>query len=321
MKIQTLSFQPYKIPFSNGWLRKGFLIELKSNRQQKASGDIAPLPNWSKETVEEALKQCEIKKEKILQIDWSLENYFEELKNLDLYPSVSFGLESALLTLLDPLPAHAIEVSALLMGSCEEILDQALLREKEGYTSAKIKVGNLKLAQAEEIIYKLKERFRLRIDVNRAWKKEDSLSFFKQFPLDAFDYIEEPSENPKDFIKFSHPLAIDESFPKDLSLKELEEIPNIKALIYKPMLQGGMLQAIPLSLWAKEKGIDFVLSSSFESNLGILHIASMAHRLSLKAPVGIGTFHHAKKSFGLLPQFLYAHIQVPKTENRLKTVL
>lgn len=295
MKIQEISFRSYTIPFSNGWVRSGFLVQLKSDIGKEAFGDIAPLPNWSKETIEEALQQYEINKEKLLQTAWSLDSYGKELETLDLYPSVSFGLESALLTLLDPLPSHTVEVSALLMGSYEEILDQAGLREQEGFTSAKIKVGSLKAVQAEKIIYKLKDRFRLRIDVNRAWETETSISFFKQFPLDAFDYIEEPLQNPKDLIQFCHPLGIDESFPKDLSLKQLEKIPSLKALIYKPMLQGGLLQARPLSIWAVQKGIDLVLSSSFESSLGLMHIASMAHRLSLKTPVGIGTYHHAKK--------------------------
>jgi len=299
MRIHTFSCHPYEISFTHGLVRSGFLIRLTNDKGCVAEGDIAPLPKWSQETFQEALEQCIEKKEKLLKIEWSNETYCKELEKLNLFPSVIFGLESALLTLLDPLPAHPISVSALLMGSAQEILAQAILREKEGFTSAKLKVGNLEVTEAEKIIHQLKDRFHLRIDVNRAWSTEKSLLFFAKFPLDTFDYVEEPLQNPKDLSQFPHPIAVDESFPQDLSLEDLEKIPTLKALIYKPTLQGGMMRALPLHRWAKQRGIALVLSSSFESDHGLMHIVSMAHRLSLKDPVGIGTYHYVHPSVEL----------------------
>ncbi|MFZ4772531.1 MAG: enolase C-terminal domain-like protein [Chlamydiia bacterium] len=178
------------------------------------------------------------------------------------------------------------------MGTKEEILEQAMHRQKDGYTSAKLKVSNLNFDEAAEVIDQLKDQFRLRIDVNRAWTKAGSLHFFSQFALDAFDYVEEPFKNPKELREFTHPLAIDESFPADLSLHEMEELPTLKALIYKPTIQGGRSMCSFLSKWAAERKIDLVLSSSFETDLGLAHIAAMAHRFSLSAPVGIGTYHY-----------------------------
>lgn len=180
------------------------------------------------------------------------------------------------------------------MGSPAEIFEQAALRHKEGYTSAKLKVCNLSFEEASQIIHQLKDLFRLRIDVNRAWKTEESLRFFAQFPLDTFDYVEEPFQNPNDLAQFPHPLAIDESFPQDLSLQQLESLPTLKALIYKPTIQGGLLGALSLNEWANKRGIALVLSSSFESDLGLAHVASIAKRLALVAPVGIGTYHYLK---------------------------
>jgi O-succinylbenzoate synthase len=40
------------------------------------------------------------------------------------------------------------------------------------------------------------------------------------------------------------------------------------------------------------KGILLALSSSFESDLGLAHIASIAHRLTLTTPLGLGTYHY-----------------------------
>jgi O-succinylbenzoate synthase len=248
------------------------------------------LPGWSRETLEEAILQLEEKKEEIIHKQWSKENILNELVSLRLFPSVSFALESALISLIDPLEEHAVSVGALFMGSSIEILEQADQREQEGYTTAKVKIGSLSWKEAEDVIGKLLQRFRLRIDVNRGWKALDALAFFNQFSLDAVEYVEEPFDDPLLLREFTHPLAIDESFPKILSLEELEKIPMLRSIIYKPTIQGGMANCFPLVNWAQSRGIDVVIGGSFESELGLMQAASLAYRLSLKKAVGIGTY-------------------------------
>ncbi len=293
-----MTLHPYEIPFIQWKNRLGVLVHITDEEGKDGWGDITPLPKWSLETLEEAVEQMQQKKEEILKIDWSLEDCLTKVTRLSFFPSCSFGLESALLSLLDPLPSYAVPTSALLMGSLEEILNQAELRRKEGYALAKLKVGHLSFQEAKEAINQLKDVFRLRVDVNCAWKTKESLDFFSEFPLDAFDYVEEPFQNPQDLRLFTHPLAVDESFPKNLSLKQLEQIPALKALIYKPTLQGGMAGCMPLLEWASKRGVDLVMSSSFESDIGLAHIASIAHRLSLKTPSGLGTYHFLQEHLG-----------------------
>lgn len=292
MQLQTLSLTPYQFALKNGTLREGVWICV----QDGGWGDIAPLPKWSQETLPEAVYGIESKRREILAVDWTVDTWMKELEGLELPPAASFGLESALLDLIDPLPRHAVAESALLMGSKDAILSQAHDRKREGFKSAKLKVGNLRQEEAEEVIYLLKNSFRLRIDVNRAWKTEDSLKFFERFAWDAFDYVEEPFQNPRDLALFPLPLAVDESFPRDLSLQDLERLPTLKALVYKPTLQGGMVKAIPLHAWTQKRGVDLVLSSSFESEIGLACIARMAKRLALTNPIGIGTYHHMAAS-------------------------
>ena len=294
MKIQTLHIHPYAIPLTNAQLRSGLFIKMTDEKGNSGWGEVAPLPKWSGETLEDCVKQLYQKQEELLQRDWTVSNYLTELAQLKLLPAVTFGVESALLSLLLPLSDFSVPASALLMGSPKEILEQAKLRHDEGYTSAKLKVSNLKFEEAAHLIHELKDLFRLRVDVNRAWSTSESLQFFSQFPLDTFDYVEEPFQNPHDFIHFAHPLAIDESFPKQLSLEQLERIPSLKALIYKPTIQGGLLGCIALHEWTTKRGISLILSSSFESDLGLAHVASMAYRLSLFSPIGIGTHHYLK---------------------------
>lgn len=310
MKIQTLSLTPYENPLNNNLVRSGLLLKITDDNQNTAWGDVAPLPNWSKETEHDTIKNLNEKKEKILKVNWTARDCLNELQKLNLLPALSFGLESALLSLLKPLPPFTVASSALLMGSPFEILEQA--KKCEGYTTAKLKVGNLTFDEAASLIDRLKNKFRLRIDVNRAWKTADSIVFFSQYPLDTFDYVEEPFQNPHDLAHFNHPLAVDESFPDDLSLKDLESLPTLKALIYKPTIQGGMLGCIPLCEWAESKRVQIVVSSAFESDIGVAHVASIAHRLSLTSPAGLGTYHFLKDTISIYPlQFSPSQAAIP----------
>jgi O-succinylbenzoate synthase len=200
------------------------------------------------------------------------------------------------------------------MGSLEEILLQAKKRKKEGFTSAKLKVSQLSFQDAFRAIELLKEDFYLRIDVNRSWTTKDSIDFFSQFPPHTFDYVEEPFQNPYDLEKFQiHPLAIDESFPKNLSLKDLEKLPQLKAVIYKPTLQGGLIGCLDLHTWTQKRGVQLILSSTFESDLGLSHILGLYLHLSLKNPVGIGTYHFLNKYLLNPPlEFSNSYLKIPK---------
>lgn len=295
MKIRTIEIHSYTHPLMNGQTRSGAIILITDLAGNQGCGEIAPLPKWSPETLEDALKSLNDNLLAIKQIDWNITNCFDKLAKLELLPSAAFGLESAILAIISPLAEFQIQTSALLMGSTEEILEQAKLRHLEGYTSAKLKVSNLRFEEAFHTINLLKDKFRLRIDVNRAWTTSDSLRFFARFPLDAFDYVEEPFQNPLDLPHFVHPLAVDESFPEPLSFDLLKLLPSLKAIVYKPTIQGGISGCIPLYKWANQNKIDVVISSCFESDIGLACVASMAHRLSLTAPIGIGTYYFQKR--------------------------
>ena len=322
MRIKSLSTHRYEIPLSSGQLRRGVLIKLIDENENESWGEIAPLPKWSKESLEDALQQLNQKLVEITNMNWTAETYVEKILKLSLLPSVSFGLESAILSILLPLSNYTVPSCALLMGSFNEILDQAELRFKEGYISAKLKVSNLSFEEAHKIICDLKDKFRLRIDVNRAWNTSESMQFFAKYSLDSFDYVEEPFLNPHDLGKFLHPLAVDESFPQDLSLEELETFPTLKALIYKPTIQGGIASCQRLLEWGRARNLDLVLSSSFESDLGLACVASIAHRLGVGAPVGLGTYHFLKRHICSEPlQFIqsFAHIPARLTPPGLAT--
>lgn len=229
----------------------------------KSWGEVAPFPGFSQETLEQALHQ---------------------LKNPApiLYPSVAFGLEPA--GIIKPM---TLPLAALLSGTKEEIFLQARRFKREGYTHAKLKLSKLPLPDAYELVNTLKDQFRLRIDLNRSWETAQSIQFFAHFDYDAFEYIEEPVKEKEHLAFFTHPFALDETI-RENPPEEFTHYPHLKAFIFKPTLHGGpssLKKLIPL-------GIPIVLSSCFESGVGIFQIASLIQRLSLPIhPLGLGTYH------------------------------
>jgi len=297
MRIQTLTLLSYAIPLTFGPMRSGVVVHVVDTAGRQGKGEVAPLPKFSQETLDQCIAQLNDKRQAILDMEWELNSMQQQLAMLKLYPSVSFGLESALLAILDPISDVEVETAALLMGSPEEILERAALRYAEGLSLAKLKVGHLSFDDAKCLIDQLKDRFTLRIDVNRAWDGSEAMRFFDQYPLDSFDYVEEPFSDPQKLRCFTHPLAVDESYPGDLCLADLERLPTLKAVVYKPTIQGGLFALMPLKSWADRRGIQVVLGSSFESALGLSHIAAMAKRLALDVPLGIGTLPYMQQPF------------------------
>ena len=183
MRIRQLALHPYKMLLTNGQVRSGALINVVDEEGRGGWGDVAPLPSWSWETLKESLDSLLQRRSEIIGIVWTAQNWSIELGRLQLSPSASFGLESALLSVILPLQRYTVRASALLIGSPVEIIEQAKLRRIEGYATAKLKVGHLSFEEAFYVINQLKDTFSLRIDVNRAWTTFDSLQFFSQYSL------------------------------------------------------------------------------------------------------------------------------------------
>ena len=86
--------------------RQGLIIHLTSEQGEDGFGDVAPLPGFSKETLNDALEQTKLLRSKLC--DQTLpegltkfNGQFDQwLDPFDLKPSVRFGFESAVLHLI-----------------------------------------------------------------------------------------------------------------------------------------------------------------------------------------------------------------------------
>lgn len=220
----------YSRPFQ-GKAREGFLLCLQ-DRKREGWGEIAPLPGFSLESLEEALDDLRTK-------TYSL-------------PSVQFGYHTTLLDLYHPIQLCSIPIKI------------------------KIKVGHL---TPEEALNMIKPTPHMRIDMNRKWTLEEALYFAKHFP--CIEYFEEPLLPGENVHLFPYPVALDES----LREKKTPPYPRIVAHIIKPTMQGFPLPTV-------HKEIDFILSSSYETELGIHHIAKLTHHLHIPPkPMGLATCH------------------------------
>jgi len=221
----------YSLPFRGGGVREGFLLRLRE-RGEEGWGEIAPLPGFSIESLEEAFA------------DFCSQKYS--------LPSVQFGFYSAFRDLYDRVSLRAIPIKM------------------------KVKVGDLTLKECLRVIPPTP---RMRVDFNRKWRLHAALSFAGHFS--EVEYFEEPLLPSEDARLFPYPVALDESLRDGAP----PPYPNVVAHVIKPTMYG-------ISLPAVQDGIDFILSSSYETELGIYQIAKLTFRLNIpEKPMGLGTCH------------------------------
>ncbi|MBX7065976.1 MAG: hypothetical protein K1X28_01975 [Parachlamydiales bacterium] len=196
-------------------------------------------------------------KETLLEAETELKAWVLENRSPTL-PSARFGIASA------QRPLESVNLPLCALGS------------KKGFPTVKLKTGHLSIPDA---IHLAKDHLKLkpRLDCNKAWSLEQALEFASHFKPTDFDYLEEPVKSEKELIEFSKitqfPIALDESIHMDWS-----QIPSLKTIVVKPTIVG-FVPKIPLKY-------RLVLSSSYESGLGLIHIANLAKG---HLPIGLDT--------------------------------
>ncbi len=177
------------------------------------------------------------------------------------HPAVRFGIASA----VRPFPSipFSVPIAALILG--EGLVAQAERAAREGFQVLKIKLSGLPIDRAISLVKEMPS-LPLRIDCNQSWSFDEAMEFAKHFPPERFAYLEEPLRNPNLLPHLAQKtglqIAVDESYHPDT--------PFIR--VVKPSRVG---YAPPGA----------ILSSFYESNLGLLKIAELASI----PPVGLDT--------------------------------
>eukprot|EP00850_Spirogloea_muscicola_P023297 SM000345S12838 [mRNA] locus=s345:73550:85963:+ [translate_table: standard] len=234
------------------------------------------------------------------------------LKVDDLYPSVRCGLEMAVLTTLAGL--HGRRLSSLLMGeqggqsrggegealedgvrvcalvSSEgtpaEVAAEAAALVRRGFCTLKLKVAR-RASPLEDaaVVAAVREavdpQVALRADANRKWTLAQAWEFARALPPSCtLQYIEEPVWHvfhvPDFWDVAGIPVALDESVDEGLFGPALGVLRGVTALVIKPGRVGGFEQAAMLARQAVSRGVTPVISSAFESSLGLSAYAELA---------------------------------------------
>ncbi|CAM2914398.1 o-succinylbenzoate synthase [Vibrio ordalii] len=285
--MRSATLYRYCLPMDSGVIlrnqklveREGLIIELQDDHGS-ALGEVAPLPGFSLESLEQAQQQL------IAQLQLWVSG--ELITYDDLFPSVAFGLSMAELELNGGLPqAGHYHAAPLCSGDPDELIP--LLNALPGdHRVAKIKVGLYEAIRDGMIVNLFLESMpdlQLRLDANQAWTPAKAEKFAQYVSLSLrqrIAFLEEPCPSPSDSLAFAIntgiAIAWDETLQQAVRRADfqLEDLTGAKAIVIKPTLIGSVQRCIALIEKAKTLGIQAVISSSIESSLGLCQLARFA---------------------------------------------
>ena len=191
--------------------------------------------------------------------------------------------------------------------------EDTMLREidqkiQAGFTTLKLKVGSLRFEQECNILRYIRDTYSsrqltLRLDANGAFRSADVRAKLEALARFGIHSIEQPlpagSPEWRDVCRQSPiPIALDEELIGIVEQSEMEHVlehiqPHF--IILKPSLHGGLSGCAAWIALARERGIDFWLTSALESNVGLNAIAQFAAEYNPGLPQGLGTgnlFHN-----------------------------
>lgn len=263
-----------------------------------------------------------------LSID-SVETYSEKLEDvcrllneavdpdsidLTLFPSIAFGLETALLDLkargskcLFPSAftqgETGIPINGLVWMGDKDFM-QKQIREKiaAGYHCIKLKVGAIDFETELEIISGIRQQFspediELRLDANGGFTPTDALEKLEKLEAFHIHSIEQPIKQ-KQFEAMAElcrqspiPIVLDEELigvtpaDKEFILEKIKPA----YIILKPSLVGGFRQSEEWIRLADKHNIAWWITSALEANIGLNAIAQWTYTLNSHLPQGLGT--------------------------------
>jgi O-succinylbenzoate synthase len=291
--------------------RRGFLIEASDAEGRTGWGEAAPLPGHGGETAAAALaglrrfagrRGCAVP-DGIAALDGRLAGW---LGPLALGPAAACAAETALLglaaaraglplhRLLAPDAAEAVAVAGLIDGAVDAVAEARRL-VAAGHRVLKLKIGGQEPAAAAArlgaVAAILPPGGALRLDANRCWTAAQAGEALAALAATGAPvaFVEEPVADGTPLPGCPLPLALDETLAGlalPAALAALER-PGLGAVVLKPSLLG-FEAAARIGRAARARGLAAVVSSSFESGLGLRTLAALAAAWPQTA-AGLGT--------------------------------
>lgn len=241
-------------------------------------------------------------------------NAGESIEKIDLrdFPSIAFGLETALLDLQAQgskilfktdfsQGSQGIPINGLVwMGNKDFMQKQVREKIEAGYHCIKLKIGALDFETELDIIRNIRQQFsssdiEIRLDANGGFKPEDALTKLEKLAEFEIHSIEQPIK-PKQWEAMSIlcqqsaiPIVLDEELIGISPNKEMLNAINPAYIVLKPSLIGGIAVSEEWIHLAEKKHIGWWVTSALESNIGLNAIAQWTATLGSDLPQGLGT--------------------------------
>ena len=252
----------------------------------------------------------------LAKVCWDIEKYKNIFqKELRHFPSIVCGLETALADLRQggcriPFPSefsagkNTIRINGLIwMGTKEEMYRQIVEKIEAGFSCIKLKIGAIDFDEEVELLQSIrrefgKEQIELRVDVNGAFRPEETLSKIDRLAKLNLHSVEQPIkakqwETMADLCRRTPlPIALDEEltgvFEKGEKRRLLQEI-RPQYIVIKPSLHGGFSGSQEWIHLAGELNTGWWITSALESNIGLNALAQWTYTLQNPLPQGLGT--------------------------------
>jgi len=237
------------------------------------------------------------------------------IDNLSSFPSILFGMETALLDWRlggkriyfnnsFSRGERAIPINGLIwMGSPVFMQKQVEQKLSEGYDTIKLKIGALDWEQEYQLLKNIRkvyssEQITLRVDANGGFQPGFVRNVLDQLAELHVHSIEQPI--PKGMWKEMSmlcknspvPIALDEELIGVYSQnkkRELLDQLNPAFIVLKPSLHGGISGTREWITFCEERNISWWMTSALESNIGLNAIAQFCGEYENTLPQGLGT--------------------------------
>ena len=271
-------------------------------------GECAPLPDLSIESPKRMSAR-------LLQVCEQISYFSQSPEELNTWPSIKFGLETALLDLRNGgkqelFPSaftrgeQGIPINGLIwMGTPEFMKQQIRAKLDAGFRCIKMKIGALDFETELELLKSIRKEFSpeeitLRVDANCAYSYQAAIENLKRLSDLQVHSIEQPIQTGRwnemaDLCSKSPvPIGLDEELIGISSSKEMQKLLETihpAYLILKPSLHGGFSGCEKWIGQAEKYGSGWWITSALESNIGLNAIAQWTFQLDAKNEQGLGT--------------------------------
>ena len=295
--------------------RRSWFVILTDDNGRQGIGECAPLPNLSCDDIPNYAEKLSTFCESFVS-EANLTPH-STLHTPQDYPSMLFGLETALLnlqvgsTMLFDTPfgrgEEGIPINGLVwMGTFEEMRERIEQKLAQGFHCVKLKIGAIDFNQELELLKKIRSRYsrreiELRVDANGAFSPDDALQKLEQLSLYDIHSIEQPirqgqwgdmaflcRESPIPIALDEELIGVNDSYSKG----QLLDIIKPAYIILKPSLHGGMAGTKEWIDLANDRHIGSWITSALESNVGlnaIAHLTAYLYGPHIQRPQGLGT--------------------------------